>query len=133
MSKKVLVIEDEENVRLVVSLTLEKEGYEVESVSDGEEALEKVVDFAPDLIILDIMMPGMDGWEVLGLLKSNDITEKIPVCVLTAKGEFRDIMYASQKGAADYITKPFTRKDLLNRVAELVGRKKTEQKHRLVD
>jgi DNA-binding response OmpR family regulator len=121
MAKKIMVIEDEENVRLVVSLSLKKEGYEVESVATGEEALEKVVDFAPDLIILDIMMPGMDGWEVLGLLKSNELTEKIPVCILTAKGEVRDVMYATQKGAADYITKPFTRKELVDRVGILLG------------
>lgn len=121
MAKRIMVIEDEENVRLVVSLSLEKEGYEVESVATGEEALEKVVDFAPELIILDIMMPGMDGWEVLGLLKSSELTEKIPVCVLTAKGEVRDMMYATQKGAADYITKPFTRKELVNRVSILLG------------
>jgi len=123
MAKKVLVIEDEENVRLVVNLSLEKEGYEVESAATGEEALERVVDFAPDLIILDIMMPGMDGWEVLGLLKSNALTDKIPVCVLTAKGEVRDMMYATQKGAADYITKPFTRKELVDRVGVLLGTK----------
>ena len=122
MPKKILLIEDEENVRLVVSISLEKEGYEVDAVASGEEALEKVVDFDPDLVILDIMMPGIDGWEVLGLLKSNPLTESIPVCVLTAKGEVHDMMYASQKGAADYITKPFTRKVLLDRVAELVGR-----------
>ncbi|UCE27672.1 MAG: response regulator [Candidatus Coatesbacteria bacterium] len=121
MAKKIMVIEDEENVRLVVSLSLEKEGYEVESVATGEEALEKVVDFAPDLIVLDIMMPGMDGWEVLGLLKSNELTEKIPVCILTAKGEVRDMMYATQKGAADYITKPFTRKELVDRVGLLLA------------
>jgi DNA-binding response OmpR family regulator len=121
MPKKILLIEDEENVRLVVGLSLEKEGYDVESVASGEEALEKVIDFDPDLIILDIMMPEMDGWEVLGLLKSNPLTGKIPICILTAKGEIRDMMYATQKGAADYITKPFTRKELLSRVALLLG------------
>jgi DNA-binding response OmpR family regulator len=120
MPKKILLIEDEENVRLVVGLSLEKEGYDVESVASGEEALEKVIDFNPDLIILDIMMPEMDGWEVLGLLKSNPLTGKIPICILTAKGEIRDMMYATQKGAADYITKPFTRKGLLSRVALLL-------------
>lgn len=124
MPGKVLVIEDDENVRLIIGLALEKEGYEVLSVPGGEEALEKIVDFAPDLVILDIMMPAMDGWEVLNLLKSNPVTENIPVCILSAKDEVRDMMYAMQKGVADYITKPFTRKLLLERVAELIRRRK---------
>jgi DNA-binding response OmpR family regulator len=121
MPKKILVIEDDESVRLVVSLSLEKEGYDVEQVASGEEALEKVIDFSPDLVILDIMMPEMDGWEVLRLLKSNPLTVNIPICILTAKTEIRDMMYATQKGAADYITKPFTSKELSTRVALLLG------------
>jgi DNA-binding response OmpR family regulator len=121
MPKKILVIEDDESVRLVVSLSLEKEGYKVESAAGGEEALEKVIDYSPDLIILDIMMPEMDGWEVLRLLKSNPLTVNIPICILTAKSEIRDMMYATQKGASDYITKPFTSKELSTRVALLLG------------
>jgi len=118
--KKILVADDEESIRTVVSFTLEQAGYEVETAANGDEALEKVYAAPPDLILLDLMMPMVDGWEVLKLLRSDPQTEKIPVVLLTAKGEIRDKMFALQQGAADYVVKPFGKQDLLARIAQLL-------------
>lgn len=117
MKKKILVVDDEESIRLVVSFTLEQANYDVQDASNGDECLEKVYSFGPDLILLDLMMPMVDGWEVLRLLRSNPETENIPVVLLTAKGEIRDKMFALQQGAADYVTKPFSKQELLERVS----------------
>lgn len=121
MAPLIMVVDDEESVRMVVSFTLEKAGYRVIDADSGDEALNSVVDNPPDLILLDLMMPNIDGWEVLQLLKSNPKTEGIPVCLLTAKGDIRNKMYALQQGAADYITKPFKREELLDKVKTIVG------------
>ncbi len=119
--KKILVVDDEESIRTVVSFTLEQAGYHVETAANGDEALEKVYAQTPDLILLDLMMPMVDGWEVLRLLRANPETEKIPVVLLTAKGEIRDKMFALQQGASDYIAKPFAKQDLLTRIGELLA------------
>ena len=121
MSPLIMVVDDEESVRMVVSFTLEKAGYRVIDADCGDEALNAVEYNPPDLILLDLMMPNIDGWEVLQLLKSNPKTESIPVCLLTAKGDIRNKMYALQQGAADYITKPFKREELLEKVKIIVG------------
>lgn len=121
MAPIIMVVDDEESVRMVVSFTLEKAGYQVINADCGDEALNAVVDNPPDLILLDLMMPNIDGWEVLQLLKSNPKTEGIPVCLLTAKGDIRNKMYALQQGAVDYITKPFKREELLEKVKIIVG------------
>ncbi len=121
MSPLIMVVDDEESVRMVVSFSLEKAGYRVIDADCGDEALTSVVDNPPDLILLDLMMPNIDGWEVLQLLKSNPKTEGIPVCLLTAKGDIRNKMYALQQGAVDYITKPFKREELLEKVKTIVG------------
>ena len=118
MKKKILVVDDEESIRLVVSFTLEQAGYDVEHAANGDDCLEKVYSFAPDLVLLDLMMPLVDGWEVLNLLRSNPETERIPVILLTAKGEIRDKMFALQQGASDYVTKPFSKEELLKRISE---------------
>ncbi len=121
MAPIIMVVDDEESVRMVVSFTLEKAGYRVIDADCGDEALNAVEDNPPDLILLDLMMPNIDGWEVLQLLKSNPKTEGIPVCLLTAKGDIRNKMYALQQGAVDYITKPFKREELLEKVKIIVG------------
>ncbi len=119
--KKVLVVDDDDSIRTVVSFTLEQAGYAVETAANGDSCLEKVYDFQPDLILLDLMMPMVDGWEVLKLLQSNPETEGIPVILLTAKGEVHDKMFALQQGAVDYITKPFVKRELLDRIAEIIS------------
>ena len=121
MAPLIMVVDDEESVRMVVTFTLEKAGYGVIAADCGDEALNSVMETPPDLILLDLMMPNIDGWEVLQLLKSNPTTEDIPVCLLTAKGDIRNKMYALQQGAVDYITKPFKREELLEKVKIIVG------------
>lgn len=124
--KKILVVDDEESIRAVLSFTLERAGYVVEAAANGDEALNKAYTFKPDLIILDLMMPMIDGWEVLRLLRADTETEHVPVLLLTAKGELRDKMFALQQGAADYVVKPFNKTDLLDRIARLIGQNKPE-------
>jgi DNA-binding response OmpR family regulator len=120
LQKKILVVDDEESVRHVVSFTLEQAGYAIDTAANGDECLEKVFSFHPDLVLLDLMMPTVDGWEVLRLLRSNPETEAVQVVLLTAKGEIHDIMFALQQGAADYITKPFGKRELLERVSRVL-------------
>jgi DNA-binding response OmpR family regulator len=121
VKRKILVVDDEESVRHVVTFALERAGYEVDAAVNGDECLDKVYSFRPDLVLLDLMMPLVDGWEVLQLLRSNPETENIPVVLLTAKGEIHDIMFALQQGAADYITKPFGKEELLERIYRVLS------------
>jgi len=120
-AKKILVVDDEESIRVVLAFAFEQAGYDVAVSPHGDDCLEKVYTFGPDLIVLDLMMPNVDGWEVIRLLRADPRTEKIPVVLLTAKGEIRDKMFALQQGAADYVTKPFDRADLLERVKGILG------------
>jgi DNA-binding response OmpR family regulator len=103
----VLVIEDEPHIRDILEHNLKLDGFEVYAAGDGSTGLELVHEKSPKLILLDWMMPGMDGLEVLSRLKSDNKTEHIPVFMLTAKGSMYDLGQALYKGADDYITKPF--------------------------
>lgn len=103
----VLVVEDEEHIRIVVEYNLRRDGFEVYLAEDGPAALEVARKVIPDVILLDWMLPGMDGLEVLTELKHDKRTEHIPVFMLTAKGMASDINRAFELGADDYITKPF--------------------------
>jgi len=119
--KKILVVDDEESIRTVLEFTLAQAGYDADTAANGDECLEKVYAFGPDLIILDLMMPQVDGWEVMRLLRANPETEKIPIVLLTAKGEIHDKLTALQQGATDYVTKPFSKSDLLQRLGEILA------------
>ncbi len=112
MAKKVLLAEDEKNVILGVRTCLDAVGYDVEVVEDGEEALNSVKRAHPDLILLDLLMPKVDGFEVLKVLKGNEETSKIPIVVLTAKAEETDRQRAMELGADNYMTKPFKPQEL---------------------
>ena len=112
MGKKVLLVEDEKNVILGVRTCLDAVGYDVEIVEDGEEALNSVNREHPDLILLDLLLPKVDGFEVLKTLKDKDDTSKIPVIVLTAKAEEEDRQRAMDLGANNYMTKPFKPQEL---------------------
>jgi CheY-like chemotaxis protein len=112
----ILVVDDEPDVRRMLQVILDRNGYEVQGVSSGLEALMAVNDGTPDLILLDIMMEGMDGWEVLKLLKMEERTRGIPVVILSARVEPRDKIRGLQEGAVDYITKPFSVKDVLESI-----------------
>ncbi|MBW3562144.1 MAG: response regulator [Actinobacteria bacterium] len=110
---RILVVEDEEDLANVVRVNLEIAGYDVEHTLNGAEALDEVRDERPDLILLDVMMPVMDGWQVLRALKEDDDTRDIPVVMLTALAEEQNIIQGHLEGAVRYLTKPFEVKKLL--------------------
>ena len=114
MGKKVLVVDDEEVIRKFLRIHLDKWGYEVKEAVDGAEALEQLGNEDFDFILLDIIMPKKDGWQVLEEMRSNPKTKDIPVIVLTAKNEDDDMFKGYDLGANYYITKPFTKGQLLN-------------------
>ncbi|MBO7394053.1 MAG: response regulator, partial [Abditibacteriota bacterium] len=113
-SHKILVCDDEKNIRRLVQVNLERAGYKVVTASDGKEALQQVVKERPELIVLDIMMPYMDGFEVLQNLRRNASTREIPVIMLTAKSQDSDIFRGWQSGVDCYLTKPFTPVELVS-------------------
>lgn len=124
MSKeRILVVDDEEDILELVRYNLAKEGYHVTGAITGEDALEKAGVEAFDLIVLDLMLPGIDGLEVTKKLKNNRATEQIPIVMLSAKGEEADIVTGLELGADDYITKPFSPKVLIARVRTALRRK----------
>jgi two-component system phosphate regulon response regulator PhoB len=121
-NESILVVDDEEDVLELVRYNLDKSGYQVETASSGEEALAKARRKLPDLLILDLMLPGMDGLEVCKKLKNDAKTEGLPIIVLTAKGEETDIVTGLELGADDYVTKPFSPKVLIARVRRILRR-----------
>jgi len=120
--EKILVVEDEEDILELIKYNLGKEGYQVSTATSGEDALETARRVIPDIILLDIMLPGMDGLETCRMLKREPITEKIPIVMLTAKGEESDIVTGLELGADDYITKPFSPKVVIARIRNLLRR-----------
>ena len=119
----ILVIDDEEDIRELLKFNLENEGYSVSSVATGEEALDSVRKLFPDLIILDLMLPGIDGLEVCKKIKSDEQLQHIPVLMLTAKSEETDEVIGLELGADDYLTKPFSPRILIARLKSLIRRK----------
>jgi len=122
IKQSVLVVEDEEDIRELVSYNLLKEGYQVAGVASGEDALAAIASKPPDLILLELMLPGLDGLSVCRKLKGDPQTDSIPVVLLTAKGEEADIVVGLNMGADDYITKPFSPKVLLARLRAVLRR-----------
>jgi len=112
MAKRVLVVDDEAHIRRLVQVNLEKAGYEVDQAVDGVEGLEKVRTNPPDLIVLDIMMPNLDGMETMKLIQADQELQKIPVIFLTAKAQDRDVFIGWKSGCACYLTKPFNPREL---------------------
>ena len=121
MAKKVLVIDDEPNIVKVVATRLKANNYEVITAFDGQEGLEVARREKPDLIILDLMLPKMDGYKVCGLLKSDARFAKIPIIMFTARAQEEDIKLGEEVGADAYITKPFNAQTLLSKIRELLG------------
>lgn len=113
MQKKIIVIDDETEILLVVQSRLKANGYDVVTCENGVEGLQKIQEDHPNLILLDITMPGMDGFQVLSQLKKDPETSKIPVIMLTARGESRSILKAQDLKASDYLIKPFASDELL--------------------
>jgi DNA-binding response OmpR family regulator len=116
MRKKILVVDDEDDILHFLELVLREKGYDVSTASGGHEALTKAQLERPHLILLDIMMPQMDGWEVLKLLRVDEETAEIPVAMLSARTEAKDRVQGLQEGAIDYICKPFSLQDLLVKI-----------------
>jgi DNA-binding response OmpR family regulator len=114
--KKILVVDDEDDILHFLELVLREKGYDVATASGGHEALTKAQLEQPNLILLDIMMPQMDGWEVLKLLRVDEETADIPVAMLSARTEAKDRVQGLQEGAIDYICKPFSLQDLLVKI-----------------
>jgi CheY-like chemotaxis protein len=106
--RTVLVVDDEPDVLLLCRVNLEFEGYEVLEAADGEQAMAQVRAHRPDVVLLDVMMPKMDGWQVLATIKADESLSDIPVVMLTAKVQDQDQIRGWSQGAADYITKPFS-------------------------
>ena len=128
MSKgKILVVDDEIYIVHILDFSLGMEGYEVITALDGDQALEKVKTEKPDLIVLDIMMPKLDGYEVCKGIKSNSATQHIPVILLSAKGRNVDQKMGFDVGADDYITKPFSPRKLVERINQLLGQSVNEK------
>jgi two-component system alkaline phosphatase synthesis response regulator PhoP len=121
-NERILIVDDEEDVLELVRYNLDKNGYKVIKATTGEQAMTEARGKTPDLIILDLMLPGIDGLEVCRQLKSDVKTERIPIIMLTAKGEETDIVTGLELGADDYITKPFSPKVLIARLRRLLHR-----------
>ena len=119
---KILAVEDEEDILELVRYNLDKEGYRVETAETGESALQKADMEKFDLMLLDLMLPGIDGLEVARRLKKNSRTRDLPIIMLTAKGEESDIVTGLELGADDYITKPFSPKVMIARVRAVLRR-----------
>jgi len=122
MSKKILIVEDDKDIARLLKHYLEKESYQTEVVHTGALGLENALKITPDLVILDLMLPEMDGLEVCKELRRNSKTSEIPIIILTAKGEETDKIVGLELGADDYITKPFSPKEVLARVKALLRR-----------
>ncbi|MBU1669487.1 MAG: response regulator [Actinobacteria bacterium] len=118
----VVIAEDEQQIADLIRFKLEKSGYEVIWGENGKLALELVSERRPDLVILDVMMPVMDGFEVLRLLKGDEDTRNIPVIMLTARGMEADVLRGFDTGAVDYLTKPFSVSELAARVKSILAR-----------
>ncbi len=127
MNQRILVVEDEEDILELVRYNLEKEGLTTLSAATGEEGLEKAFAEVPDLVLLDLMLPGLDGFEVCKRLKGDKTTENIPIIMLTAKGEDVDVVCGLELGADDYITKPMHPRVLIARIRAVLRRSKRSE------
>ena len=119
LNTKILLVDDDPNIRQLVNLYLVKEGFEVEMAERGDEALKKVLSSPPNLMLLDVMLPGMDGWQVL---RETRKSSNVPIIMLTAKDETFDKVLGLELGADDYIAKPFDMKELVARIKAVIRR-----------
>ena len=124
---KILVVDDEIYIVHILDFSLGMEGYEVITALDGENAIEKARAEHPDLIVLDIMMPKLDGYETCKMLKADDDTRGIPVILLSAKGRNIDQKIGFEVGADDYITKPFSPRKLVERINAILGQANSQR------
>ena len=125
--EKILIVEDEQDIVELILYNLESEGYTCAFCTSGEEALPRAKGFKPDLIILDLMLPGIDGLQVCRLLKQDADTRRIPVIMVTAKAEDSDVVTGLEIGADDYVTKPFSPKILIARIRTVLRRNREKE------
>ena len=119
---RVLVVDDDRDIRDLVTFKLEQAGYEVRQAEDGLQALEAVREWAPDLVVLDVMMPGLSGVDVTRELRADPATAGTPVILLTAKAQEADVETGFVSGADDYVVKPFSPRELVSRVQAVLAR-----------
>lgn len=121
MAGRVLLVEDEPNIIEAIRFILARDGWSVDVHSDGATAIEAIESKAPDLVILDVMLPNRSGFEVLAEIRSGETTQSLPVLMLTARGQSKDRELAERAGASRFMTKPFSNSEVLASVRELVG------------
>jgi DNA-binding response OmpR family regulator len=121
MTKKILIVDDEPNIVISLEFLMKKEGFLVAVASDGDEALAKVASFAPDLILLDVMMPKKSGFEVCEALRADPANAGVLIVMLTAKGRDTEVAKGLAIGADAYVTKPFSTKELVVRLKTMLG------------
>lgn len=119
MSKSVLLIEDEPNIIEAISFLLERDGWTVRIHSQGTDAVEAVARVSPDVVILDVMLPGRSGFDILRDLRNEDATRDLPILMLTARGQTKDRELAESYGVSHFMTKPFSNEEMLGKVREL--------------
>ena len=122
-SPLVLVAEDDEDIRSLVAFRLERAGYRVVAAADGRRAYEVAVAQLPDLAVLDVMMPRLDGYELMRRLRADERTSRLPIILLTARAQESDVQRGLEAGADDYIRKPFSLQELMARVQAILGRR----------
>jgi two-component system alkaline phosphatase synthesis response regulator PhoP len=130
MAKKILAVDDERNIVRLIQVNLERHGYQVVAAYDGKEGLEKVASEQPDMLVLDVMMPYMDGFAVLNELRKNPATRELPVIMLTAKASDSDVFHGWKSGADCYLTKPFNPMELvtiINRIFQAQDEEKDDR------
>jgi len=127
-TQAILVVDDDADTTELTAMVLEGAGYSVLQAHSGRECLEKVYTFLPDLVLLDIHMEDLGGWETLRILRTDECTRDLPVAMFTVRGEIRDKVQGLQDGATDFITKPFAHDELVARVEQLLsaGKKSPE-------
>ena len=121
MQKKILIVDDEPNIVISLEFLMKKEGFDVAVAGEGEEALAKVASFAPDLVLLDVMMPKKSGFELCELLRADPARAGLKIVMLTAKGRDTEVAKGLAIGADAYVTKPFSTKELLAQVKAMLG------------
>ena len=121
MTKKILIVDDEPNIVISLEYLMKKEGFVVAVANDGEAALQKVASFAPDLVLLDVMMPKKSGYEVCAAMRADPALAGTKIIMLTAKGRDTEVAKGLAMGADAYVTKPFSTKDLVAQVKAMLG------------
>ncbi len=123
----ILIVDDEEDIVELIEYNLKNEGYSVLTAMTGEQAIKTALNSSPDLIVLDLMLPGIDGLEVTAYLKNNSLTKNIPIVMVTAKGDESDIVTGLELGANDYISKPFSPKVMIARIRAILRRRRQKE------